>query len=837
MLKLETELAQIRGLNKRLLAALDNLKIKTVKDLLWHFPHRYDDFSRVMPIADLEINQTATIRGQIKKVDVRRTWKKKMILVEAIIADDSGGIKAVWFNQPYLIRNLPVGRIGNFAGKVAVAKNDIYLSNPLFEPGGDEAKHTAGIIAIYPETRGITSRGFRYLIKPILKNLGRLPEFIPPSVLQQTKLPEVNTALGLIHCPTKPDQAELAKKRFAFEDLFLLRLNNLKIKNQLAQTAAVPIKISPADLEELKKSLPFFLTASQEQSLEEILNDISRPHPMNRLLQGDVGSGKTVVVAMAALLTAKDNYQAALMAPTEVLANQHYKTLTKIFSPLMERWGLRLSLLTSAVKQEIGDVIVGTHALIQKNVKFENLALVVVDEQHRFGVEQRAQLLRDPNNPNAPELSENKNDKIIEKDLSFKLNGIFFEIQKEIGRFCREKQYADLLEEKLKKYNLGFQREHPIEIGGVKSNFADFIIENKIIVEIKAKPFIEKNDYYQILRYLEVANIEIGLLVNFRQEYLKPKRVLNSKFGSFGNNSVHSGHSDAIRDIRVATSSRLIPHFLSMSATPIPRTLTLTIFGDLDLSIINELPAGRRPIITKIVAPVNRDKAYQFIRERIKEGRQCFVICPRIEPSQNNTGTLWDEVKAVKEEYEKLATKIFSDLKVAMLHGRLKADEKNQIMQDFAQNKTNILVSTSVIEVGVDIPNATIMMIEGADRFGLAQLYQFRGRVGRAEHQSFCFLLTDSGSATVQRRLRSLLEAKNGFELAEMDLAIRGPGEFLGQSQTGMPDLAMRALNNMELVKTARLTAAQTLKEDPDLKNYPLLQGRLEQFRKQVHLE
>ena len=670
---------QIRGINRRLLTALGNLKIKTAKDLLWHFPFRYDDFSNVVPIAQLEINQTATIHGQIKKVDLRRTWKKRMTLVEAIIGDDSGGIKAVWFNQPYLLRQLPVGRIGNFAGKVLMAKNDVYLSNPVFEPAGSETKHTAGLIAVYPETRGITSRGLRYLIRPILKNLERLPDFLPPAVLAQTRLPEISLALHQIHFPANLVQAEIAKKRFAFDDLFLLQLHNLKIKMKLAQSAALPIKFSESELQEIKQGLPFTLTKSQEQSLREILADIEKPTPMNRLLQGDVGSGKTVVVAMAALLTAKNGLQVAMMAPTEVLANQHYKTLAKIFSPLMDRWGLRLSLLTSAVKQEIGDVIVGTHALIQKTVRFNNLALVVVDEQHRFGVEQRAALVRD-------------------------------------------------------------------------------------------------------------ANLRM-------------------------------------------------PHFLSMSATPIPRTLTLTIFGDLDLSIINELPAGRRPILTKIVAPANRPKAYQFIREQIKRGRQVFVICPRIEPSQNNTGTLWDEVKAVKEEYEKLATKVFPDLKVVMLHGRMKAKEKDQIMNDFTQNKTNILVATSVIEVGVDVPNATIMMIESADRFGLAQLHQFRGRVGRGQHQSYCLLFTSSDIGPIGRRLKALEKTDNGFELAETDLKIRGPGEFTGVRQSGLPDLAMASLSDLDLIKKARLEAKLLLKENPSLEKYPALLTRLAEMQRLVHFE
>jgi ATP-dependent DNA helicase RecG len=289
-----------------------------------------------------------------------------------------------------------------------------------------------------------------------------------------------------------------------------------------------------------------------------------------------------------------------------------------------------------------------------------------------------------------------------------------------------------------------------------------------------------------------------------------------------------------------------MPHFLSMSATPIPRTLSLTLFGDLDLSTITELPVGRKAIITKIVAPANRDKAYQFVREQIQKGRQAFIICPRIEVGKENTSIShlpyltshsWADVKAVKEEYEKLSTKIFPDLKIAMLHGKLKAKEKNQIMNDFTENKVNILVATSVVEVGVDIPNASIMIIEGADRFGLAQLYQFRGRVGRASHQSFCLLFTDSISTSTHQRLKSLLEAKNGFELAEKDLAIRGPGEFIGHTQTGMPDLLMRSLNNMELIKEARLAAVEILKKEQGLESYPLLKAELGKFKQRIHLE
>ncbi|MDP2696178.1 MAG: ATP-dependent DNA helicase RecG [bacterium] len=717
MFQLNTELAKINGIGQKFLARLAKLQIKTVRDLLWHFPFRYEDYSKVVKIDDLQINQSATVRATVQKISVRRTWRRKMLIVEALLVDETGGIKAIWFNQPYVAQILKDGVEANFAGKVTASDEEIYMSSPAYEVvrgSTSETKHTAGLIPIYPETRSLTSKGIRFLVKPILNNLETIPDFVPSEVLESNDLPNINTALKRIHFPFALEDAEIARKRFAFEDLFLLQLNNLKIRLQLAKEKAPPIAVSQKELDKIIASLPFELTASQKQSLDEIVADLSKPMPMNRLLQGDVGSGKTVIVAIAGIIAAKNNKQTAFMAPTEVLARQHYQTLTKIFGKL----NVGICLLTSnearsfygddlegkrqksELLKEIEDgkiqIIIGTHAIISsykgKPVMFRDLALAIIDEQHRFGVEQRAALVKQ------------------EKD---------------------------------------------------------------------------------------------------------------------------KGAETTI-------------HFLSMSATPIPRTLSLTLFGDLDLSIINELPKGRKPIITKVVDPKNRPKAYEFIREHVKAGRQVFVIYPRIEPSsKENTESkivsarqkVWNEVKAVKEEYEKLSTKIFPDLKVGMLHGKLKAAEKEKVMSAFSGGDLNILVSTSVIEVGVDVPNATIMVIEGADRFGLSQLYQFRGRVGRSEHQSFCFLFTDSSSQTTAQRLDALLEAKNGFELAEKDLAIRGPGQFLGDKQTGIPDLAMRALNNIELIKTARSAAEEVLKKDPTLKKHAPLRTRLKDFQKQIHLE
>ncbi|MBI1839073.1 MAG: ATP-dependent DNA helicase RecG, partial [Candidatus Colwellbacteria bacterium] len=561
---------------------------------------------------------------------------------------------------------------------------------------------------IYPETKGLTSKGIRYFTEFVLHNLEPIKEFMPIEILRQNGLPEVNVALRAIHLPHNITEAENARRRFAFEELFLLQLKNIYQKAELAKERAPSICIKNGFVHQILSGLPFKLTESQNKSLGEILHGLSRSQPMNRLLQGDVGSGKTIVAGIAAIAAASDDYQIALMAPTEILARQHYKTLRKFFGGFDGGIGLLVSKeartfygdeLETDVKKasflrEISSgkvkIIVGTHALIEKNVEFQKLGLVAVDEQHRFGVRQRAALM---------------------------------------------------------------------------------------------------------------------------------------KKGS------------------------MVPHFLSMSATPIPRTIMMTVFGDLDLSTINERPLGRKDVITKIVDSVNRGKAYAFIRGQVRRGRQVFVICPRIETDdlnekiKNQNEKLSErqlailEVRNVKEEHEKLSKKIFPDLRVAMLHGKMRAKEKEIIMNKFVNGDVDILISTSVVEVGVDVPNATIMMIEGAERFGLAQLYQFRGRVGRGEYQSFCFLFSESTTKSVHQRLESLLTAKNGFELAEKDLAIRGPGQFLGEEQAGMPDVAMKALKDPNLVKNTRAAAEKIMESDPSLDKHQNLKLRLSQFKKEIHLE
>jgi ATP-dependent DNA helicase RecG len=727
---LETPLFEVIGARSPSLRRLEKMGIKTVGDLLWHFPTRYEDFSKVYAIADLEPGQQATIHGVVEAISSRHSWRRNMSIIEATIADESGSIRAVWFNQPYVANSLKAGREANLAGKASVSEEgEIYLSSPTYElirlhnTGGDssgaatqEMNHTARLVPVYPETHGLTSRGIRFVIQQLFKRQPVLKEWIPPLILEEFHLPELNAAIKTIHFPKKIESATAARQRFSFEDLFLLQVLNIKQKLTAAAEAAHAMIVDIERIKRLLGELPFELTPSQKKSLWEIIQDIEKPHPMNRLLQGDVGSGKTVVAAIATLIAAENDCQSAFMAPTEILARQHFETMKKLFSRISMEGPTApvLGLLTSgsavvfygpeleqripkvefAKKVAAGEVAIvfGTHALIQKTVNFAKLGLVIIDEQHRFGVRQRAELIA--------------------------------------------------------------QR----------------------------------------------------------------------------------------------TSGAPMPHFLSMSATPIPRTLMLSVFGDLDLSLITELPVGRKAITTSIVPPLTRSKTYDFIRSEVKNGRQVFVICPRIDlPDEedkakaNASGdprqikTL--ELKSVKEEFEKLSKKIFPDLRVAMLHGQMKAREKEDIMKQFKAREFDIMVATSVVEVGVDVPNASIMMIEGAERFGLAQLYQFRGRVGRGEYQSYCFLMTDSAAAAANARLKAILEAKNGFELAEKDLALRGPGQFFGQVQTGLPDVAMEALRDPELVKHSREAAIQILTADAGLKTFPLLRKRLAFFRQKIHQE
>ena len=695
---------------------LKRLGIKTVQDLFFHFPRRYEDFSNLIPISKVKINEISTIYGKILGIETKRTWKRKMFLTQAVIEDKTGAIKATWFNQPYLEKTLRKGDYVFLSGKVTISKNGVYLSNPIYEKGdlSSDLTHTGRLIPVYPETAGLSSRWIRYILKPLLTNLeDQIDETLPEEIVKEYQLMPIKKALWEVHFPSSVELSQKAQHRFSFEELFYIQLFVLRERNRLNKEKSVSLPIKLETIQDLVKSLSFKLTDAQKKSAWQILKDLERPRPMNRLLEGDVGSGKTIVAAMAILNTVKQGYQAAFMAPTELLSKQHFQEIAKLLQDFKVNIGLltgkqdqfrskklknqvieisRKKLLEKT-KGEINpitknlavgiDVLIGTHALIQDKVKFGKLGLVVLDEQHRFGVEQRAKL-------------------------------------------CRNQD--------------------------------------------------------------------------------------------------------------------IVPHLLSMTATPIPRTLALTIYGDLDLSLIDELPKGRKKIITQVIKPEERKKTYDFIRKEVKKKRQVFVICPRIEKTNDNeqlseAQMSWAKVKAVEEEYEKLSKEIFPDLNIGMLHGKMATKEKERIMRDFKNKKTDILVSTSVIEVGIDIPNATVMMIEGAERFGLAQLHQFRGRVGRSNYQSYCLLFTDSHSRKTHQRLKALISSEDGFALAEKDLEIRGPGDFKGARQWGIPDLMMNSLKDISLVEKTRESAKQILSKDPQLKNFPQLRAKLSQFRERIHLE
>ena len=723
-MNLSTPIEEIPRVGPQYQKRLKKLGIKTVRDLLFHFPHRYEDFSDIIPISQATPGKIICIQGEITEIKNFRTFRRRMYITEAKVSDESGGIRVTWFNQPYLINTLKKGDFVFLAGKMVSKDGKKYLSSPAYEKipaqfveslGNGEkydSVHTGRIIPVYPETEGMSSRWLRFIIKPLLTKIkDGIPETLPEEIRKEQDLLPIKETIWQIHFPDTLEKAELSKKRFVFEELFDLALAILREKIKLAKEKATVISINLELIKKFINKLPFKLTLDQKKSAWQILKDLEKARPMNRLLDGDVGSGKTVVATIAVLNAVKAGFQTAFMAPTEILAKQHFKTINGLLKGFKVKIGLitgkenffdskkikRKEMIDKTKNGEV-DILIGTHALVQEKVEFKKLGLVIIDEQHRFGIEQRA-------------------------------------------RLCH-KGYGG--------------HTHPT--GGYP----------------------------------------------------------------------------------------LIPHFLSMSATPIPRTLALTIYGDLDLSLIKEMPKGRKKIITRIIPPEKRQEAYNFIRSEVQSGRQVFVICPRIEPPttfQGNgfsqTGTTksgggWADVKAVKQEYEKLRKDVFPDLNVGMLHGKMKTEEKEKALTNFRERKTDILVSTSVIEVGIDFPNATIMMIEGADKFGLAQLHQFRGRVGRGKDQSSCFLFSEF---QYNPRLKAMVSCQDGFELAEKDLKLRGPGDLTGQRQWGFPDFVMASLKNIELVEKTREAAKEILTKDPELKKYPLLRERLEKFRERIHLE
>lgn len=702
---------------------LTKLGLKTIKDLIWYFPARYGDSAQSKRIGELVAGETATVFGRIRNLKTGKAYIKKIAMAEGTIEDETGNLKAVWFNQPYIAKMIKEDALVRIEGKVSEKRGggSIYMSNPKIEavgeiplnigdslfnstPGEDDI-HT--LYPVYPETRGISSSWIYHKVQKILKSriIESMEDSLPLEVLEKYHLPTLQTALIWIHAPQTKDDALSARKRFSFEEIFLIQLKKQQERKEREEEETAVIKGTEKEVSKFLKRFPFTPTEAQRNAIDTVLKDFGSGQAMSRLLEGDVGSGKTLVAAATAFATtsakladgASPEYQVAYMAPTEILAKQHFESFISYFSHLPMKIALitgsgclkfpskvnptiptpisRTQLLKWVKGGEIS-MVIGTHALISKSVEFKNLAFVVIDEQHRFGTAQRQKLSR-------------------------------------------------------------------------------------------------------------------------KQDFL--------------------------------------PHLLSMTATPIPRTLALTMYGDLDISLLDQMPAGRKPIITKIVLPAKRNEMYKDVEVALKAGRQAYVICPRIDaPDPDKEKVL--NAKSVKETAEHLKKSVFQNYEIGIMHSKMRPVEKDRVMKDFSEGRIDILVSTSVVEVGVNVPNATIIMIEGAERFGLSQLHQLRGRVLRGNHQAYCFVLTESSNAKSAERLKALVTAKNGFELAELDLTLRGAGQLYGKKQWGISDIAMDALQNLKMVEFARNEAKEIISKDHTLTQFPSLKKALIE-RNDIHFE
>jgi ATP-dependent DNA helicase RecG len=704
--------------------ALAKLGLVTLLDLLYHLPLRHMDAGKSSPIERASGGERVTIYGKIEKTGTKKSFHGHVPMGEATLRDSTGTIKLVWFNQAYMAKMVVPGDVVRASGTVAVRKGGTSLVNPeiekiaelpgdgspsLFEEGGIDPDDR--FMPVYPESKGITSRWIYHTIKKIIASglLSTLSDPIAPDILTHYSLPSLSTALIWIHTPHEERHALSARKRFAFEEIFYIQLERQGARMRYEQNPTFLITPDQTKVDAFVRQLGFPLTDAQKKAVDTIFADFSSSRAMLRLLEGDVGSGKTAVAAAttyAAVTTRPQgqNYgalQVAYMCPTEILATQHFESFIKYFVGT----GMNIGLITGSGCRKFPSkvdpsgwtdisrtqflkwvasgelpIVIGTHALIQKSLSWKHLAYVIIDEQHRFGTKQRAML--------------------VQKD---------------------------------------------------------------------------------------------------------------------------------------ARDGARAPHFLSMTATPIPRTLALTLYGDLDLTILDQMPSGRKPVITKIVPPGGRDAVYEHIRSEIKAGRQAYVICPRIdEPDPEKEQAII--AKSVNEEATRLQEKIFPEFQIDVLHSKMKPSEKDDVMELFAKGDTDILVATSVVEVGVNVPNATLIVIEGAERFGLAQLHQLRGRVLRGTHQAYCYLFSETKTQKTFDRLKALTEAKNGFELSEMDLALRGAGELGGGKQWGLSDLGMEAIKNLKMVEAARDEAKRILTLDLDLANSPLLKAKLDD-RTRKHFE
>ena len=729
---------------------LKKLGLETIEDLLFYLPSRYGDAAEVKHISELKVGELAIISGRILKNEIKKAYYQKIPIAEVTLEDDTGKIKAVWFHQAYMAKKVPEGCLAKITGVVTERKGILYIANGEIEEVREiELAHRSSLFGkdqltrtpVYGESQGITSNWFRHAIKKIITKGAheKLIDPLPEEVLKKYHLPSLHTALIWIHCPQNDNDALSARKRFSFEEIFFIQLTRQKEKLAYRANPTFMIDVDTTLIQKFAERFSFKMTGAQTRSIDQILKDLASNKPMTRLLEGDVGSGKTAVAATVAYATINTKpfdlaqnkrqdfgtLQVAYMAPTEILAKQHFESFIQYFQHLNINIGLitgsgcfkfpsksdpkkytpisRAQLIKWSANGEI-PILIGTHALIQKSVKFKHLALVIIDEQHRFGVMQRGALVQ-----------KNKSGKSPGEDI------------------------------------------------------------------FDANPPLSRE---------------------------------RSKISSPG----------------------LVPHLLSMTATPIPRTLALTIYGDLDLTILDEMPAGRKQIITEVVLPAERPRVYEEIRTRIKEGRQAYVICPRIdEPDPEKELTV--NAKSVKEEAKRLKKDVFREFEIGIVHGKLSPGDKEKVMKNFAEGKINILIATSVIEVGVNVPNTTTIIIEGAERFGLAQLHQLRGRVLRSQHQAYCFVFSTGTSDKTINRLKALKTASNGFELAELDLEQRGVGELSGKRQWGVSDIGMEAIKNIKMVEAARTEVVEILNTDPELNDHPLIAHKLSTRHKPTHFE
>ncbi len=669
---------KIKGVGPALGEKYKKLGIVTVRDLLFHFPRRYEDYSKLIPIARLKPGKVS-IRAHITHVKGRYV-RGGLHVTEAIAQDSTGSVRVVWFNQPYRQDAINQGAVYYLSGQFDLKRGRLAITNPSIELASAFPVNAARIVPIYPETAGLTSVQIRKNLKTIFSEGITLEEFLPPAIIKRQKLLTKKAALFKKHFPTNNHDIELADERLGFEELFELILASLYSRQLISHETTVQIPFNERLAKKFVSHLSFTLTDAQRKSIWQIYTDIQKNKPMNRLLEGDVGAGKTVVAAMAGAMVVEAGYQVALMAPTEILARQHAETIHAALKPV--GFDKYVSLLTGSLKVKAktnaykniasGKVrfLIGTHALIQENVDIRNLGLVIIDEQHRFGVEQRKRLL------------------------------------------------------------------------------------------------------------------------------------------------AHTGH---------------LPHMLSMTATPIPRSLALTVFGEVDISILDQKPKNRKPVVTELINPTDRLKVYSQVKQRLDRGQQMFVVCPLIETSERIN------IKSAEATYQQLKNTDFKNYRVGLLHGRMSHDNKQHVMQDFIDRKLDILVATTVIEVGVDVPNATVMMIESPERFGLAQLHQLRGRIGRGNVQSHCYVML-SDSTGVSKRLHAITTTQDGFKLAELDLSIRGAGALYGISQHGVLDLRIADFTDTRLIARARMEAKHILAADKSLLQYPYIRKRITELQHVVHL-